>query len=114
MAGNRFFKDWCQRAGISEKTGRKRKNAAVASICAHLVRSDVQNCDIGSAEGLLEPGEIGHVDDRIGDAWRGQPYSLSETSQVLDFSWAEKRNEHRRRMAKRKAEDAKKRQKQAA
>jgi hypothetical protein len=107
--GRRYFKDWCRQVGISEKTGRKRKNAAVASICAQLVRSTVQNCDIGSAEGLLDPGEIGHVDDRIGDAWRGEPYSLSETSQVLDFSWADKRNEHRRRMAKRKAEDAKRR-----
>jgi hypothetical protein len=110
-----FFKDWCHRAGISEKTGRKRKNAAVASIHAHLVRSDVQNYDIGSVEGLLEPGEIGHVDDRIGDAWRGDPYSLEQSSKVLDFDWAEKRNEHRRKMAKRKAEaEAKKRQNQAA
>ncbi|MGB3898172.1 MAG: hypothetical protein WA973_06425 [Mesorhizobium sp.] len=115
MAGHRFFKDWCRRAGISEKTGRKRKNAAVASIHAQLVRSDVQNCDNGSVEGLLEPGEIGHVDDRIGDAWRGDPYSLEQSSKVLDFDWAEKRNEHRRKMAKRKAEaEAKKRQKQAA
>lgn len=108
MAGNRFFKDWCRRAGISEKTGRKRKNAAVTSIRAHLVRSGVQNCGIGSAEGLLEPAQIGHVDDRIGDAWRGDPYSLEHSSKALDFSWAEKRNERRRQReaAKRKKEAA--------
>ncbi len=110
MAGNRYFKDWCCRAGLSEKTGRKRKNAAVASICAHLVRSDVQNCDIGSVEGLLEPGEIGHVAGRIGDAWRGEPYWIGNSSGEDDFDWSDKRNEHRRKMAKRKAE----RQKQAA
>lgn len=110
MAGNRYFKDWCHQSRISEKTGRKRKNAAVASIRAHLVRSDVQNCDIGSVEGLLYTPEIGHVDDRIGDAWRGQPYFLAAQSADEDFSWADKRNERRRKMAKRKVE----RQKQAA
>ncbi len=105
-----FFKDWCQRAGISEKTGRKRKNAAVASIHAHLVRSDVQNYRNGSVEGLLDTPEIGHVDARIGDAWRGEPYWIGNSSGEDDFDWSDKRNEHRRKMAKRKAE----RQKQAA
>lgn len=110
MAGYQFFKDWCAEARISEKTGRKRKNAAVASIRAHLVRSGVQNCDNGSVEGLLEPGEIGHVDDRIGDAWRGEPYWIGSSQGEDNFDWSDKRNEHRRKMARRKAE----RQKQAA
>jgi len=99
-----FFTDWCRRAGISEKTGRKRKNAAIASIRAHLVRSDVQNYRNGSVEGLLDPHEIGHVDARIGDAWRAEPYWLSAQAGEDNFDWSNKRNEHRRKMAKRKAE----------
>ena len=110
MAGNRFFKDWCHQSRISEKTGRKRKNAAVTSIHAQLVRSDVQNCRNGSVEGLLDTPEIGHVDDRIGDAWRGEPYFLAAGSREDDFDWSDKRNEYRRKQARRKAE----RQKQAA
>ncbi|MFC3208126.1 hypothetical protein [Aquamicrobium soli] len=106
MAGHRFFKDWCAQAGISEKTGRKRKNAAVASIHAHLVRCDVQNCDIWSAEGLLEPGEIGHVDDRIGDAWRGEPYFLTARSGEDDFNWAAARNKRRRQRRDRQLQAA--------
>lgn len=126
MAGNRFFNVWCRRYGISEKTGRKRKNAAIASIRAHLVRSDVQNCDNGSVEGLLDTPQISHVDARIGNAWRDEPYWLSATSPEQNFDWAESRNAHRRKMAKRKAQEeaklaaavearlARKRQKQAA
>ncbi len=110
MAGNRFFKDWCRRVGISEKTGRKRKNAAVATIYARIVRNSVQNCKDGAFEGLLDPHEISHVDARIGDAWRGEPYWIGSSQGEDDFDWSDKRNAHRRKMAKRKAE----RQKQAA
>lgn len=107
MAGRRFFKDWCAMQGISEKTGRKRKNAAVSAIHARIVRSDVQNCKNGSFEGLLEPGEIGHVDDRIGNAWRGEPYFIAAQSGEDDFDWSNARNKHRRqREAKRKKEAA--------
>lgn len=103
-----FFKDWCRDARISEKTGRKRKDAAIARIHAQLVRSDVQNCNILADEGLLDDPGIGDVDGRIGDAWRGDPYSLKQASGALDFSWAQKRNERRRRQheAKRKREAA--------
>lgn len=111
MADNRrrFFKDWCRDAGISEKTGRKRKDAAIARIFAQLVRSDVQNCNILAEEGLLDDPEIGDVDGRIGDAWRGDPYLLKHSSGALDFNWAQKRNERRR-----KQHEAKRKQREAA
>lgn len=98
MADNRrrFFKDWCAKQCISEKTGRKRKDAAITRIFAQLVRSDVQDCDNGSGEGLLDDPETGHVDGRIGDAWRGDPYHLRNSSGEDDFSWPAKRNERRR------------------
>lgn len=99
MAGRRFFKDWCAKQQISEKTGRKRKNAAVTTIHARIVRRSVQDCKNGSFEGLLEPGKIGHVDDRIGNAWRGEPYWLSAQSGQDDFNWSEARNKRRRKAA---------------
>lgn len=105
MADNkrRFFKDWCKRMGISEKTGRKRKDAAITRIFAHLVRSDVQNCDIGSDEGLLDTPETDDVDGRIGNAWRGDPYSLKVSTNIPEFDWHQRRNERRRQQeAKRK------------
>jgi hypothetical protein len=109
MADNtrRFFKDWCKGAKISEKTGRKRKDRAVTSIFAHLVRSDVQNADIGSDQGLLDHPETEHVDGRIGDAWRENAYPLSQSSKVPEFDWHERRNERRRQQeAKRRREAA--------
>jgi hypothetical protein len=105
----RFFKDWCQCEKISEKTGRKRKDAAIARILAQLVRSDVQNCNNAPEEGLFGTPEMDDVDGRIGDAWRGDPYSLKHSSGALDFSWAQKRNERRR-----KQREAAKRKKEAA
>jgi hypothetical protein len=112
--GRRYFKDWCYRHDISEKTGRKRKNAAIASIRAHLVRSDVQNYDNGSGEGLPDTPETDDVDGRIGDAWR-DGFCLRSIPEIESFDWADKRNAHRRKMAKRKAEEqARKRQKEAA
>lgn len=109
MADNkrRFFKDWCKRQGISEKTGRKRKDAAVASIRAQLVRSDVQNCDNGSGKGLPDTPETDDVDGRIGDAWR-DGFRLCSIPDLQDFSWAAKRNERRRKRdaARRKREAA--------
>lgn len=98
-----FFKDWCLEAGISEKTGRKRKNRAITRIYAQLVRSDVQNYDNEHLEGLPEPGEIDDVDGTIGNAWRGDPYSLKQSSGDGSFDWADRRNERRRKREKRKA-----------
>lgn len=110
MADNkrRFFKDWCRRHGISEKTGRKRKDAAVSIIFAQLVRSDVQNSDNGSAEGLPDEGENGDESARMGNAWRNG--YLTVPGAAPDFSWAEKRSERRRQIAK----AAKRKQKAAA
>lgn len=99
MADNRrrFFKDWCYKVGISEKTGRKRKDRAVSRIYAQLVRSDVQNYDISRLEGLLDTPEIGDGDGTIGNAWRGDYYSLKRSSGDGDFDWSDKRNAHRRK-----------------
>lgn len=108
MADNkrRFFKDWCRRAGISEKTGRKRKDAAVSIIHARLARSDVQDYDIDLDEGLLECAEMGHVDGRIGNARRNDPYLIKDSTEP-NFSWSQKRNERRRQQeAKRRREAA--------
>lgn len=108
MADNKrkFFKDWCRSANISEKTGRKRKDAAITRIYAQLVRSNVQDCNIPSREGLLDTPEIDDVEGRIGDAWRGDPYRLSQSSGALDFSWAAKRNERRRERERRRRNEA--------
>jgi hypothetical protein len=94
--GRRFFKDWCAKQDISEKTGRKRKNAAITRIHARISRSDVQNCDNAHLEGLLGPHEISDVDGTIGNAWRGDPYSLKHSSGDGNFNWAAQRNERRR------------------
>lgn len=104
MADNkrRFFKDWCRKQGISEKTGRKRKDCAVARIHAQLIRSDMQDCDSGSDEGLPDEPETGHVDGRIGQAWRPDQYPLQASSNVTEFDWAAKRNERRRQQERRK------------
>lgn len=104
----RFFKDWCYDSGISEKTGRKRKNAAIARIYAQLVRSDVQNYDISRLRGLLDTPEIDDIDATVGNAWRGDPYSLKRSSSDGDFDWSDKRNARRRQREarKRKAREA--------
>lgn len=104
MADNkkRFFKDWCKRHGISEKTGRKRKDAAVSIIRAKLVRSDPQDCETGSVEGLPDEAETGHEFGRIGNVWRSDPHLIQQGAEP-DFSWVDKRNERRRqREAKRR------------
>jgi len=108
MADNsrRFFKDWCRRYGISEKTGRKRKDAAVARIYAQLVRSGVQNSDNGLVEGLLDDPETDDVDAIIGNACRFDPYSLKQSSTILDFNWAEARNKHRRQRERQRRKQA--------
>lgn len=97
MADNkrRFFKDWCKRAGISEKTGRKRKDQAIGIIRAKLVRSDVQNNETGRFEGLPDTPETDDQYGRIGNAWRFDPYSIRQKADD-DFTWAAKRNERRR------------------
>lgn len=100
--GRRYFKDWCYQIGISEKTGRKRKNAAITRIYAHLVRNDVQNYDNGHLRGLPEPHEISDVSCTIGNAWRGDPYTLKQSSSDGDFSWSDHRNERRRQREKRR------------
>lgn len=95
-----FFKDWCKRAGVSEKTGRKRKDAAVLLIYAHLARYDVQNNDIDRIEGLLDTPETGDEGARVGNAWRPDHYQISQTAGEPDFSWADRRNAQRRSQRK--------------
>lgn len=98
MADNkrRHFKDWCYDSAISEKTGRKRKDRAITRIHAQLVRSAVQNYDISRLGGLLDTPEIGDDDPTIGNAWRGDPYSLKRSTVDGDFDWSDRRNARRR------------------
>jgi len=119
-AGGKAFRRWCfQVEGIHEETGRRRKNRALALIYAHLVRSDVQNYDNGVSGVLPCWPEISDVSDTVGeDAGRREGLNnwavedarpAIHADRPLDFSWAAKRNEHRRRLAKRRAEQAKQR-----
>lgn len=111
MADNKrqFFKDWCAKQGISEKTGRKRKDRAITRIHAHLVRSDVQHCDNGVGDGLPDCPEMEHVSDTL-DAgcigrftWRDDPaFKPIDLPEIRSFDWAAKRNAHRRKMAERR------------
>lgn len=104
MADNKrqFFKDLCKRWEVTEKTGRRWKDKAIARIYAHLVRSVVQNCDNGVEGGIVDTPEIEDIDGRIGDAWRPAGYALGCSSGVSEFSWAAKRNERRRKLAERR------------
>lgn len=111
MADNKrqFFKDWCAKQGISEKTGRKRKDRAITRIYAHLVRSDVQHCDNEVVGGLPVTPEIDDVSDTL-DAgcigrftWRDDPaFRPIDLPEIRSFDWAAKRNAHRRKMAERR------------
>jgi hypothetical protein len=117
MADNKrqFFKDWCARTGISEKTGRKRKDRAIARIYAHLVRSNVQNSDNGSGDGLPDCPEMEHVSDTLGAGcidrftWRDDPaFRPIDLPDIRSFDWAAKRNAHRRKMQERRRRAAEK------
>lgn len=105
--GGKAFRRWCfQVEGIHPETGRRRKDRALARISAQLVRSDVQNSDIGGF-GVLHSGpEIGDVLDTFGeDAGKRDGLNNWATDDAFapflenvihDFSWAAKRNERRR------------------
>lgn len=114
----RHFQDWCAESGFSRETGRRRKNAALASIHAQLVRYAVQNSDIDCSPMLHSGTDLSDIRDTA-EAGAGEEKSpaswLSETGFTnvfslgeAEFSWAEKRNEMRRQReaAKRKKEAA--------
>lgn len=121
-----FFKDWCKNIGITAKTGRARKNRAIASIHAQLDRRDVQNNDSGGFEGFpctpeigdIEPNIAGRVQEQNGitswtadDAFNSfliNPKSVRNRVDVDEagFSWAAKRNQRRRqREAKKRKQE---------
>ncbi len=117
--GGKAFRRWCfQVEHIHPETGRRRKDRALASIHAQLVRSDVQNSDNGQS-GLLQSGhEIGDVSDSIAEdagkrdglnSWAAED-ALTRTMipEIADFSWAAKRSERRRQQEarRRKAQKA--------
>lgn len=116
QAGGLPFKYWCKRHGIHENTGARRKDRALGIISAHLARINAQNDEIDLYPLLITPPFFEHISDNISrdieDAKPGTwmddlAFSPVEHPEARDFSWAEKRNEARRRQReKRRAEAA--------
>lgn len=115
-AGGRSFKRWCLRIeGIHPQTGRRRKDRALARISAHLAREGSQkrttagfdllpvSPEIDHSLGTLEEDAVEHVRDF---SWRSDP-SLKPTlvPDMQSFSWAEKRNAHRRQKRKQREKE---------
>ena len=108
------FKDWCfNREGIHPETGRRRKDRAVARISANLVRKGPLREKLQAQRVLAEPAENAYLEHTFEDgaqkratdnSWRSDP-SLKPIfdSTIRDTSWADKRNERRRRMEKDRA-----------
>ena len=111
-AGGKAFRRWCfQVEGIHPETGRRRKDRALTRICAHLVRSDVQNNDNDCSPLLHSGPEISDVSDTVDEdagkreglnSWAAQDAAIADIPSLRDFSWAAKRNAHRRKMAERR------------
>lgn len=112
--GGKAFRRWCfQVEGIHPETGRRRKDRALARICAQLKGGVVQNCENGPAallQGGPEFGDVsGTLDDDVGrrdglNNWASDgAFSPFIAGAKEDFSWAAKRNERRRQQAKKKA-----------
>lgn len=114
-AGGKAFRRWCfQVEGIHPETGRRRKDRALRKICLRLSRKPSLDSEIVSG-GVLQSGpEFGHLsitlDEDVGrreglDNWAADDaFSPFIVGVKEDFSWAEKRNERRRKRdaAKRK------------
>lgn len=114
-AGGKAFRRWCfQVEGIHPETGRRRKDRALRKICLRLSRKPSLDSEIVSG-GVLQSGpEFGHLsitlDEDAGrreglDNWAADDaFSPFIVGVKEDFSWAEKRNERRRKRdaAKRK------------
>src|SRR5690606_10570073 len=104
----------CTEAGIHRETGRKRKNRAIAEIKSKLVRRTMQDCEIDCSPQLHSGTDLGDISDTVADRvtesegsqwwWRSlEPY---QSDAPLDFSWAQKRWERRRRQAERRKNEA--------
>lgn len=106
-AGGRwFFKDWCFAEGIHPETGRRRKDRALSSIFACLVRKPLVNNDNGNLDQLPDTPETDYFADKIRDRvqttdgitswWQDGAFQPIIAGAKHDFSWAQKRNEIRR------------------
>ncbi|MCO5085137.1 MAG: hypothetical protein M9939_26710 [Mesorhizobium sp.] len=113
--GGKAFRRWCfQVEGIHPETGRRRKDRALTRISAHLNGNTVQNCASDPAA-MLQCGPVsgdvsGTLDEDAGsrtglNSWMADGALASVVSEAVDFSWAQKRWQMRRR---REAEKAKK------
>lgn len=118
-AGGKSFRRWCfQTEGIHEATGHRRKDRALAKIERRLSGSMAQHGESAPVGVLMRGHEIGDVSDTIAEdagereglnSWMSDSaVSVFRSDGPFDFSWAEKRNERRRRREakKRKATKA--------
>lgn len=116
-AGGRAFSKWCFKVeGIHPETGRRRKNRAIAKIMGEVSRSDAQHSQKAEIRVLRQQADSDDKYDRIGEDARGEKrptHWMDDTaflpfipdSPEADFSWAEKRNERRRQLRKKKQRD---------
>lgn len=117
--GGKAFRRWCfQVEGIHPETGRKRKDRALVQILKSLGSSDVQNCKMGSDDRLRVGADFEDISATVEEVagereglnhWASDDaFTTFLTDGKHDFSWADKRNERRRRReaAKRKSEVA--------
>ncbi|KHJ56291.1 hypothetical protein LA66_06930 [Aureimonas altamirensis] len=108
------FKDWCfNKEGIHPETGRRRKDRAISLISRSLAGRTVLPDDLQAQGVLAEPPENAYLEHTFEDgaqkratdnSWRSDP-SLKPIfdSTIRDTSWADRRNERRRRMEKDRA-----------
>lgn len=116
-AGGKAFRRWCfQVEGIHPETGRRRKDRALARISAQLVRRDVQNNDNAHSPLLHGGPEISDVSATLEEdagkreglnTWVSDDAIIADLPSLRDFSWASKRNEHRRKLRARQQEKRK-------
>ncbi|PRD42107.1 hypothetical protein C5748_18320 [Phyllobacterium phragmitis] len=115
--GGKAFRRWCfQVEGIHPETGRRRKDRALAKISTALARSDIQNSKTDCSTLLPCDHEISDILDTVEeDAGRREglnnwaaddAFSSFIAEQKHDFSWAQKRNEMRRRQREKKRQQA--------
>lgn len=128
--GGKTFKRWClQVEGVSTTTGTKRKNRALDKISAELARREGLSGQIGELGVLSDAPEISDVSSTIATAaddieglnnWASADARPTVTVQFQsdrtgdrtievprsEFSWAQKRNERRRRQRAKKQKRA--------
>jgi hypothetical protein len=114
MATDDVFKEWCAEEGIHQETGRRRKERAILRILLAISRKPLQHNDL-SVEALLpDTPETGHKHVNIGeDTLNNRRWMADDAKPICgfdeslqDFSWADKRNEQRRKRAEKLRQQA--------